>query len=395
MHESDTAARDHIQVNGTAQGEFTRVRDALERRLRTGEEVGAAVAVMIDGHLVADLWGGHLDAARSIPWTKDSIVNVWSNTKTVLAVGFMSLVERGLIDLDSPVARYWPEFAANGKSGVRVRDVLAHASGVSGLDHPATVHDLYDVPTAVARMAEQAPWWEPGSASGYHLFNYGHLLGELIRRVTGQDLREFIRDDVAAPLGADFQIGVAEGDWHRTASIITPPPLPFDLEDLDHSSVGYKTFTGPAVNAEAANSPEWRAAQIGGANGHGNARSLAQILSVLAEGGSSRGVRLFDAARAGQMLTAQTDGTDLVNGLTVRWGLGLAVSDHRTLTWIPEGDIGYWGGWGGSMGIVDRDRRMVVTYVMNKMGGEILGSDRARDYVEAVYAAVTGFESRV
>jgi CubicO group peptidase (beta-lactamase class C family) len=237
-------------------------------------------------------------------------------------------------------------------------------------------------------MVDQALWWEPTTASGYHLFNFGHLVGELVQRVTGQDLRRFIREDVANPLSADVQIGAAESDWSRIAEIIPPPPLPFDVEDLDRETPAYKTFTGPAVDAGEANTPAWRAAQIGGANGHGNARSLARILSVLAQGGSSQGKRFFDQSLANRVLEVQTDGVDLVNGLDLRWGLGFAISDRRTLAWVPEGRIAYWGGWGGSMGIVDLDRRLVITYVMNRTGGDILGSDRAREYVEAVFAGV-------
>lgn len=375
-------------VKGFRTEQFQGVEEALARHLAAGSEVGASITVMIDGETVVDLWGGHHDDARNFVWGKDSIVNVWSNTKLVTTIAFLTLVDRGLIDLAAPVAKYWPEFAANGKEYVLVHDVLSHASGVSGLDHPADLTDLYDTATAVSRMAAQAPWWPAGTASGYHLFNYGHLVGEIIRRVTGKNLRQFISDEITAPLGADFQIGADPVDTPRIAFILPPPPLPFDLEDMDHTTPAYKTFTGPAVDASAANTPEWRAAQIGGANGHGNARSLARILSVLAQGGEVEGRRYFSETIAREVFEARTDGVDLVNGLMIRWGLGFAISDHRTLEWIPEGNIGYWGGWGGSMGIVDLDRKMVVTYVMNKMGGDILGSDRARDYVQAVFRAI-------
>ncbi|MGP3534238.1 serine hydrolase domain-containing protein [Microbacterium sp. RD1] len=375
-------------VSGFRTPRFDGVAEELQRQLASGEEVGASVAVVVDGELVVDLWGGWQDPERQTPWQQDTIVNLWSNTKLVVTLAFLRLVDDGRIDLDAPVATYWPEFAAAGKAGVRVRDVLSHSSGVSGLDHPATLADLYDTETAVARMAAQSPWWEPGTASGYHLFNFGHLVGEIVRRVTGQDLRTFVDETLVAPLGADLRIGALETDAPRIATLVPPPPLPFDLEDLDHSAPVYRTFTGPAIDPLAANTPQWRAAQVGGANGHGNARSLATVLSVLAEGGSSQGMRFFSEEVAAEALRANTDGVDLVNGLYLRWALGFAVSDERTLPWVPTGQVGYWGGWGGSMGIVDRDRRVAVAYVMNRMGGDILGSDRARAYVDAIYAGL-------
>lgn len=375
-------------VAGQSSPEFAEVRDALERNIRAGEEAGAALVVDIDGTRVIDLWGGYRDAERTSPWEADTVVNVWSMTKPVVALAILILVNRGLLDLDKPVAAYWPEFAAAGKGDVRLRHLLAHASGVSGLEAPAVAEDLYDADGAAARMAAQAPWWKPGTASGYHLFNYGHLLGEVIRRVTGKTLTAFVADEIAVPLGADFRIGAAGVSRSRIAEIVPPPPLPFDVEDLDHDTAAYKTFTGPALDAAIANTEGWRGAEIGAANGHGNARSLAQILSVIARGGTVDGHRLLDQSVAEQMLEEQVAGMDLVNGLYLRWGLGLALSDTRTLPWIPEGRIGYWGGWGGSIAIIDFDRRMTICYAMNRMGSDILASERSQQYVEAIYRAL-------
>ncbi|MGW4463873.1 serine hydrolase domain-containing protein [Micromonospora sp. NPDC004704] len=368
--------------------QFAEVRDALERNLTSGTELGASITIDIDGETVVDVWGGYRDEARTRPWEADTITNVWSITKQVVAVAVLILVDRGQLDLDAPVAVYWPEFGANGKDGVKVRHLLAHASGVSGLDAPSRVEDLYDAPAAAARMAAQAPWWEPGTASGYHLFSQGHLLGALVHRVTGRTLRQFVAEELTGPLGADFQLGVADRDLHRVADVVPPPPAPFDPSALDEDSPAYRTFTGPVVAPGDANTAGWRAAEIGAANGHGNARSVARILSVLALGGTVDGVRLLGERTAELILAEQTAGDDLVNGLYLRWGLGFALSDLRTLPWVPAGRIGYWGGWGGSMAIVDLDRRMTISYVMNRMGGGILGSDRAREYVAATYRAV-------
>src|SRR6185437_7289296 len=162
---------------------------------------------------------------------------------------------------------------------VLVRHVMSHASGVSGLDQPAPIEVLYDWEQATSRMAAQAPWWEPGTASGYHALNYGHLVGEIVRRVSGKTLKQFVAEEIAGPLGADFQIGAVESDWNRISDVIPPPPLPFDLEAAGPDSPAVKTLNGPPTPAEAANTPGWRGADIGGANGHGNARSVARIMS--------------------------------------------------------------------------------------------------------------------
>ncbi|WP_431878735.1 serine hydrolase domain-containing protein [Amycolatopsis sacchari] len=357
---------------------FTGVRAALDRNLGTGEELGASIFVDVGGEAVLDLWGGYQDQARTRPWQADTIVNVWSITKLVTAVSVLVLADRGLLDLDAPVAAYWPEFAANGKQDIPVRAILGHTSGVSGLDQPATLTDLYDAEKAAARMAAQAPWWPPGSASGYHLFSQGHLLGELVRRVTGKTLGRFIAEEVAGPLGADFQLGARREDWPRVAEVVPPPPSV--LDGLDPESPAARTFAGPAVAAEDANTPGWRTAEVGAANGHGNARSVARILSAIP--------RLLSPATVDRIFEEQSNGIDVVNGLFLRWGMGFALSDPRTLPEVPPGRVAYWGGWGGSMAILDLDRRVTIAYVMNRMAPGILGSRRSREYVEAVYRAL-------
>ena len=232
-------------IHGTCDERFEAVRGALAKNLDSGEELGASIVVDIDGDNVVDMWGGFRDEARTIPWDEHTITNVWSSTKTVTSLAALMLVDRGELDVDQPVAKYWPEFAANGKQDVLVRHVMSHASGVSGLDQPAPVEVLYDWEQATSRMAAQAPWWEPGTASGYHALNYGHLVGEIVRRISGKTLKQFVAEEIAGPLGADFQIGAAESDWDRIAPVVPPPPLPFDLEALGMDSPAVKTFTGP------------------------------------------------------------------------------------------------------------------------------------------------------
>src|SRR5215218_9221253 len=216
------------EVHGSCDDRFSGVREALARNLEA-DELGASIAVDLDGETVVDLWGGYRDAEHTTPWAEDTIVNVWSTTKTVLNLAALMLVDRGVLDPFSPVAKYWPEFAANGKENIEVRHLMSHTSGVSGWEQPFVAEDMYDWNTSTSRLAAQAPWWEPGTASGYHANNQGHLVGEVIRRITGKHLKQFVAEEIAGPLGADFQIGAVEADWGRIAPVVPPPPLPFDL----------------------------------------------------------------------------------------------------------------------------------------------------------------------
>ena len=375
-------------VQGSCEKEFAEVRDALEANVASGEDLGASVAVDVDGHTVVDLWGGWCDEAHTRPWERDTIVNVWSTTKTVTSLAVLMLAARREVDLDERVGRYWPEFAVAGKEDVRLRHLLSHTSGVSGLDQPAVTEDLYDWEESTSRMAAQAPWWEPGTASGYHALNFGHLLGEVVRRVTGRGLKQFVAEEMAGPLGADFQIGAAERDTGRIAPVVPPPPLPIDVAALDPTSPAVRTFTGPGPDASEANTAGWRAADIGAANGHGNARSVARLLSAVSLGGRTGGRNLLSAEVIDRIFEEQASGVDLVLGVPLRFGIGFGLPEPATLSYVPEGRVCFWGGWGGSMIIMDLERRTTVAYMMNRMAPGILGSPRAEAYLRAAYRAL-------
>ena len=373
-----------VDVQGTCDARFEPVRDVLAEQLSSGNDTGASIAVDVDGQTVADLWGGWRDEEHRTPWTEDTITNVWSTTKTVTNLAALMLADRGLLDPYAPVAKYWPEFAENGKERIEVRHILSHTSGVSGWEAPFTTEDMYDREAATRQLATQAPWWEPGTASGYHAQNQGHLVGELVRRLTGKTLKTFVAQEIAGPLGADYQIGAIEADWDRIAPVTPPPPLPFDLASLDPDSPVYKTFTGPVADAAAANTPAWRRAELGALNGHGNARSVARILRVLALGGEAGGVRLLSPDTIGLIFDEQSHGPDLVLGLPLRFGIGYALPETDTVPYIPPGRTCFWGGWGGSVIIMDLDTRTTISYMMNKMGPGIIGSDRSEAYVRAI-----------
>ncbi|TYP86572.1 serine hydrolase domain-containing protein [Blastococcus xanthinilyticus] len=374
------------EVHGSCDERFAGVREALARQL-DGEELGASVAVDLDGDTVVDLWGGYRDEARTRPWSEHTVVNVWSTTKCVLSLAALMLVDRGELDLDAPVGDYWPEFCAKGKKGVLVRHLLSHTSGVSGWEQPFSIRDMYDWTSATERLAQQKPWWEPGTASGYHANNQGHLVGEVIRRVTGTTFKKFVADRIADPLGADFQIGARESEVSRIAPVVAPPRPDVDPRTLDPESVSVKTFTGPTASAKAANSPEWRAADLGALNGHSNARGVMRVLRTLSLGGEAGGVRLLSPETVEQVFDVQADGVDLVLGAPFRWGTGFCLGSP-TVPYVPEGRTFFWGGWGGSLVVMDLDRRLTISYMMNRMGSGLIGSPRSEAYVRAVYEAL-------
>jgi len=377
-------------VHGHIDPRFDKVAEALGEEINSGAEVGAAIAVDIDGESVLDIWGGHADAAKSMPWREDTIVNVWSSTKTVTSLAALMLADRGLLDLDEPVATYWPEFAANGKRKVLVRHILSHTSGVAGWQQSMATKDLFDWDVATSRLAEQAPWWEPGTQSGYQAINYGFLVGELVRRTAGKSLKEFVRDDIARPLNADFQFGASPDDYGRIAELIPPPPFDVPFDQLPEDNPMRKTLTNPAPEATIAHSPAWRDADLGAVNGHGNARSLARMLSPVALGGTANGVELLSAPTIERIFDVQSHGPDLVLAAPLKWGIGYGLSTPEILPFVPpEERVCFWGGWGGSMVLVNPQRRATATYVMNKMGQGTLGNERTARYARLIFDALS------
>jgi CubicO group peptidase (beta-lactamase class C family) len=375
-------------IQGTCTGRFEPMREILSRNIDAGLDVGASVAVVHRGDMVVDLWGGWSDAERTAPWQRDTITNVWSSTKTQMALCALMLADRGLLDLDAPVASYWPEFAGNGKEGVLVKHLLSHTSGVSGWDQPVTVDDLYDWEKSTAMLAGQAPWWEPGTASGYHALNQGHLVGEVVRRVAGKKLGAFFHDEVAGPLGLDFHIGLDDQHFGRVANVIPPPPLPIDMSQLDPNSVVVKTFTGPAPTAETAWTPQWRRADIGAANGHGNARSLAWAQSAITNGGMVQGRQLLNPSTIERIFEVQASGVDQVLMMPVTFGIGYALPNEAIPHLPTDRRLCYWGGWGGSIVINDLDLELTVVYVMNNMLDGLVGDERGTALTLAAFDAV-------
>jgi len=374
-------------VHGHCDDRFAPVRDALVGGFTRGEERGASVCVTLDGEPVVDLWGG-LATDDGAPWERDTIVNVYSTTKTMAALCVLMLADRGEVDLHAPVATYWPEFAAGGKGDVLVSHVMSHTAGVSGFDPAITPEQLYDWDAVVAQLAAQEPWWEPGTRSGYHAVTQGFLQGEVVRRVTGRSIGTFFREEVAEPLGADFHIGLPASEDGRVADLVPPPAAGLEaLAAAVPDSLAVRTLISCPIDATEPRSRGWRGAEIPAAGGTGNARSVGRVHSALACGGEVDGVRLLSEAGVERILEEQSHTEDLVLGMKVRFGMGFGLM-NETIPLSASPRSFFWGGYGGSLAVVDLDRRLTVTYVMNKMSSGLAGDLRGASIVFAAYAAL-------
>ncbi|MFE7752308.1 serine hydrolase domain-containing protein [Streptomyces sp. NPDC057428] len=381
------------QIHGHCDDRFTAVRDAFAANFAERDELGAAVTVLLDGTPVVDLWGGWADGDRTRPWERDTVVNVWSTTKGPTALCAHVLVDRGTLDLDAPVADYWPEFAAEGKESVRVRHLLSHRSGVAGLRDPHTLAELYDWELTTARLAATAPWWEPGTRSGYHAISYGFLVGEVVRRVTGLLPGEFLRQEITGPLGIDFTVGLPDKDAGRVAELVQPKSVAREQAALfaRMEPVALASLLNPGTGVAAANTPEWRAAEIPAANGHGTARGVAALYGILAGRGSLDGRRILSKEAAERVREGQGSCRDLVLGAgfthDTELGLGLWLSGPNGSYGPNPRAVGH-DGAGGSCGLADPEAGVALGYVMNRMGPDIADDPRKMALIDGVYGAL-------
>jgi len=373
------------EIHGTFDRRFEPVRTALATNFAEKGDVGASVAISLDGEMVVDLWGGHRDAASTLAWEENTIVNVYSSTKTMAAMSMLLLADRGEVDLYAPVAKYWPEFAQNGKEKVEVRHFMSHSAGLSGMDEPMTPADVYDWDKMVNALARQAPWWEPGTQSGYHAITQGHLIGEVIRRITGQSIGAFFRSEIAEPTGADFHIGTPEAAFPRIGELIPPAVAPAGMADPD--SIAGRSFANPKIDALESRTSGWRRAEIPAANGHGNARSIVRAQTAMANGGIAFGKRILSEAGTRRIFDKQMHTQDLVLGVPIVFGMGYGLTSE-IMPMGPNPHVAYWGGWGGSTVVVDQDARMCVSYVMNRMEGSLLGDTRGAGILQAAYQSI-------
>jgi len=392
-----------IPVHGHCDPRFEEVRGIFERSFENDEEIGAAIAFVVDGETVIDLFGGHYDAERTREWERDTIVNTYSTTKGMTALCAHQLVEQGMLDLDAPVARYWPEFAAAGKAQIPVRWLLSHQAGLPAVRKPLPPGSVCDWEVMTSALAEQEPWWEPGTRHGYHALTFGFLVGEVIRRISGQTVGAWFREHVALPLGADYHIGLAPEDDARTSDLVgrlvpragepgaealdLPGPLGQMMRDMaDPTTMTGAAFNNPPGAPDSVNTRAWRAAEIPAANGHGTARALARIYGALARGGELDGVRLLEPESIDRARSEQAFGPDAVLGsLPMRFGLGFMLrQDLMPLSPSPNA-FGHPGA-GGSIGMADPDARVGFGYVMNKMHLSLVGGPSAFAMLQKFFA---------
>ena len=374
------------EIHGFCRDDFAPVRDRFATSFTEGLERGASVAVTLHGEPVVDLWGGDADG-EGTPWERDSITNVWSTTKTMAATCVLMLADRGELDLDAPIAEHWPEFAVNGKGGVTMAHVLGHTAGVVGWDPGISPVDLYDWDKATRVLAEGPLWWEPGTASGYHALSQGFLEGEVVRRVTGRSIGTFFREEVAEPLGADFHIGLPESEDHRYAAIAPPDRALADVPGADPGSLRVRALRSCPVTGAEPNTRPWRAAEIPAAGGIGNARAVGRVHSALACGGTVDGVRLLSEEGVNRIFVEQHHGIDLVFGTKMRMGTGFGLPNETVPLGTGERTC-FWGGWGGSLAIIDVDRGLTISYVMNRMADALMGDLRGVLLVFAAYQSL-------
>ncbi len=372
-----------MKIEGFCDERFARVRDAFEANFAERGDVGACFALTLEGEYLVDLWGGHQDAARTRLWQEDTIINVYSTTKTMTFLCALLLADRGELDLQAPVAEYWPEFVANGKEEVRVSQCLSHSAGLPGFSRSLSPDELYDWDLCCADLAGQATWWEPGTQSGYHAITQGYLIGEIVRRITGRSIGTFFREDIAEPLGADFHIGVDARHFPRISELIPAVEIAPILQ-MDPESITGRVFAGLDITPETTRSTGWRQAEIPAANGHGNARSVVRAQTVLANGGTAFGVELLSASGCSRALEQQTDGMDAVLGLPIRFAMGYALPTDAVPV-SPNANTLWWGGAGGSTITVDTDAHLCFSYVMNQMDNYIVGDPRGSSLAAAVY----------
>ena len=387
------------RILGFCDERFAGVRAALEGNFREHDELGAAVAVSVGGTPVVDIWAGWADEARTRPWERDTLVDVFSVGKSMAALSVLMLAERGEVDLDARVAAYWPEFAAAGKGDVTVRMLLAHRAGVPAIRRPLPDAAIFDWEVMTDTLASEEPWWPPGSAHGYHVNTFGFLAGEIVSRVSGRSLGAFFRSEVATPLDADFHFGFGAEHDHRVAEYsFAGQGERFAAEgaeeeqriadDPDRRLLLNQAYLNPPglSGIGTVNTRTWRAAEIPSANGHATARGVARIFGALACGGAVGEVRILRPETIDEAVVEASSGPDFVLGRPSRFGLGFQLTQpERPLGPNPR-SFGHFGA-GGSLGFADPDERLAFAYVVNRSGPR-WQNPRNRALIDAVYEAL-------
>jgi CubicO group peptidase (beta-lactamase class C family) len=366
-------------VEGTVSNGFENAREQFTANFeRDGDyrEVGASFVAFHRGNKVVDLWGGSADAARTRPWRRGTLGNVWSATKGIVAIAVAMCVERGLFRYEDAVAKVWPEFAANGKEKITIAQLLSHQAGLNGFAEPTTLKDFENWDACCAKLARQAPAWPPGEASSYHAMTYGWLAGELVRRASGKSIGRFVRDEIARPLDAEFYIGLPEAQEANVAEMLAPRRV-VDMDSIPLPATAKLAVTNPTMVPQAMLTRSWRAAEIPGGNGQASAHGLARIYAAVI------GNEILKRETVAKMTTAQTSGrTDMFLGFTDNWAMGISLNTPGI--YGPNKRAFGFSGWGGSFGCADPDAEVSIGYVCSQMGPDLVGDPRTMGLCKAV-----------
>ena len=379
MHQVETA------IHGTCAPGYELVRQAFADNFAQRDEIGASMAVVVSGQPVVNLWAGWADLARTRPWQQDTLTNVWSTTKAMTSLAAHILVDRGELDPDAPVAKYWPEFAAAGKADIPVRWIMCHKSGLAGLTVPLSLQDYYDWDKITGLLAAQAPLWEPGTASGYHAITFGFLVGEVIRRISGQSPGSFFATEIADPLGADFHIGLADSEFGRCSELLGVRPSEHEQTAIAQAyanahPAAMAALLNPSLTGDEANDGDWREAELPAANGHGTAQALVTVFGTLVDGSN----RLISEKTLRAACVGQGRYTDLVLGVPLEFGLGFGLSGAEGHYGPNPAAFGH-DGFGGSAVGADLERGIAFAYVMNRMGMGLVDDPRKMVLIDAIY----------
>jgi CubicO group peptidase (beta-lactamase class C family) len=371
--------RQHLVTPG-----FEAVRDAFFQNFEAGLEIGAAFALTVEGEAVVDVWAGHADRAQSNPLDDDALFAIWSATKGAAATCSALLVERGRLDYEQPVAAYWPEFAARGKARVTVAQLMSHQAGVCGTRTPITIEDYYEHERLAALLAEEVPFFEPGSAWGYHALSLGVLVDELVRRVDGRTVAQYFHDELAGPLGLDLFMGLPDEACARLVETVPPAGMQMSLPAIPNPAAFTAAFENPSIVASLANDAAWQAAGIPAGGMMGSARGLARLYAPLA----NDGMRLLSRRTIDALACERIVGVDQVTGNFRRHAAGYHLNEQG---WMGPNEAAFGhAGWGGSIGFADRAARLSVGYTANQMAvagpGRI--DERIARLVRATYASL-------
>ncbi len=373
-----------LSIEGSVAKGFESVRDQFAANFERPEpyrDVGASLAVYRHGKRVANLWGGWRDAARARPWKRDTLVNVYSTTKGVVAIALAMAVDAGHLRYEDRVAQHWPEFAAAGKDGITVAQLISHQGGLPGFAAPTTIEDLYDWVGCCAKLAAQAPAWPPGEQTSYHACTYGYLAGEVFRRAMGETVGRFIARKIAAPLGADIFLGLPASEDGRVAPMIAPAVEP-DIAALNLPPVALMALGNPLAQPADSAAVAWQRAELPAMNLHGTADGIARVFAAAANGGEFKGKRLISPAGIARLCEVQSRRVDMLLGFGIEWAHGLALNTSGALGPNPRA-FGHTG-WGGSFCMADPDAGIGAAYTLNRMGSDLIGDPRGVDICRSI-----------